>query len=382
MLKKNIPFLLFQIFICFKLTAQNISLETKGSLPIAESSGIETVNHNTFWTHNDSGGQPELYEIDTLGNLLRTLSISNATNVDWEDITADDKGRIFIGDFGNNANTRTDLKIYLIDNPDSIITTSTNAQKINFTLSDQTTFPPSNANLNFDVEAMVWFDDSLYLFSKNRSIPFNGYTKYYQLPAIAGTYVAELVDSFYAGSGSAWDYQITAADVNPDKKQLFLLSHSKAWIFSSFNSSDFFSGNMQQLNFSFDSQKEGISYANDSVMYITDEYGSGNGGFLYKVIFSPNITNINIGLFVNPICVFPNPILTQFTVKGLGIFKSQNITLQLINQIGEVVFNTNIKNNLLETTVMLPKNIANGIYVLRLFSVSEQFNKQISISLN
>lgn len=280
------PYLIIFFFLllhCINAKSQNVLLQTSASLPssVSESSGIEIVNHTSIWTHNDSGGQPELYEIDSLGNLLRTLTIANSSNVDWEDITSDDQGNIYIGDFGNNYNTRTDLRIYVINNPDSIANDSTYAQKIKFTLSDQIAFPPSNADLNYDIEAMVWFNDSIYLFSKNRSIPYSGYTKYYSLPAITGTYVAELVDSFYGGSGSAWDYQICAADISPDKKQLFLLSHDKAWIFSCFTGSDFFSGSMQQLNFSNNTQKEGICYLSDSIIYITDEYSYGSGGNIY-----------------------------------------------------------------------------------------------------
>jgi hypothetical protein len=41
-------------------------------------------------THNDSGNQANLYEIDaSTGIVIRTVCITNATNVDWEDIAQD-----------------------------------------------------------------------------------------------------------------------------------------------------------------------------------------------------------------------------------------------------------------------------------------------------
>lgn len=432
-----------------KLQAQSLFYSTSVTLPssIQESSGIEMVNSSSIWTHNDSGGQPELYEIDSLGNLIRTLTIKNASHVDWEDITADKDGHLYIGDVGNNLNSRTDLKIYIIDHPDSILNNSTNAQKINFTLSDQHEFPPAVTNLNYDIEAMVWLNDSLYLFSKNRTSPYTGYTKYYRLPAKAGTYVAELVDSFYGGSSSAWDYQICAADISPDEKQLFLLSHDKAWIFSCFEGSHFFSGSMQQLNLSSNTQKEGVCYNTDSTIYITDEY-NGTGGSLYKLnlgnwaykpyVFLGNDTTINSTLLVDaansnctylwntgantqqlqidtagiyfvmvtapngcsavdsfevfpPIIsflnepkaagtfiVFPNPASCSITLKQAEPFESMH--LQLVNQMGEIVFSKTIENSVGGETLMLPTAISNGNYILRI--LSKQECKQANLLIN
>jgi hypothetical protein len=66
--------------------------------------------NNNIITHNDSGGQANLYEINaSTGAVLRTVAITNATNVDWEDI-AQDALYIYIGDIGNNFGNRTDLK--------------------------------------------------------------------------------------------------------------------------------------------------------------------------------------------------------------------------------------------------------------------------------
>ena len=53
-------------------------------------------------THNDSGDDANLYEIDSLsGTILRTISTANAKNVDWEDLAENDT-HLFITDIGNN----------------------------------------------------------------------------------------------------------------------------------------------------------------------------------------------------------------------------------------------------------------------------------------
>src|SRR5690606_35587416 len=80
-----------------------------------ESSGLARHEANqSLWTHNDSGGKPELYEMDFSGKLLSTLKVPQATNVDWEDLAQGPDGTLFIGDMGNNSNQRQDLTIYAV----------------------------------------------------------------------------------------------------------------------------------------------------------------------------------------------------------------------------------------------------------------------------
>jgi hypothetical protein len=81
---------------------------------IDESSGLAFYNDTLLITHNDSGDKPLLYFFTLRGKLVHTLFIENALNEDWEDITSDNQGNIYIGDIGNNNNKRKDLKIYKI----------------------------------------------------------------------------------------------------------------------------------------------------------------------------------------------------------------------------------------------------------------------------
>jgi hypothetical protein len=43
--------------------------------------------------------------------------ITNANDIDWEDMTQYDFGHFFLGDFGNNENKRKWLTKYKIENP-------------------------------------------------------------------------------------------------------------------------------------------------------------------------------------------------------------------------------------------------------------------------
>lgn len=124
---------------------------------------------------------------------------------------------LFVGDFGNNSNHRNNLRIYLIEKENF-----TQKGLITFKYEDQKRFPPPKNEMNFDCEAFVKFNDSLYLFSKNRG---NKLVKLYTLPAKSGNYIAKAKDSLFLTS------MITGADISPDKSKLALLAYGKIYIF-------------------------------------------------------------------------------------------------------------------------------------------------------
>jgi len=80
-----------------------------------ESSGL-CYTDGKLWSHDDSGNSAEIYSIDTSdGHLLQRIIVDNYPNTDWEEITADSLC-LYVGDFGNNNGTRTDLKVLKIAN--------------------------------------------------------------------------------------------------------------------------------------------------------------------------------------------------------------------------------------------------------------------------
>ncbi len=257
---------------------------------LKESSGV-VVAGGKVWTHNDSG-EPLLYGIDKTGKITNPIYIGGiGTKMkDWEDLAKDDAGNVYIGGFGNNGNKRHDLTIYKIPDPATLKEKVVNAETIQFSFPDQKLFPPAENELNFDVEAMIWFNNNLYLFSKNRTVPFTGYSKVYKLPATPGTYVAELIDSVYLGPEPMLVNWVTSADISPDKKKLVLLSHDKLWLFTCFEGDKFFSGKKYTISFGTMSQKEAICFSSNTELYITDEYLYKIGGKLYSL----NLANVKI----------------------------------------------------------------------------------------
>ena len=116
--KLKFYFIILFTLICFAKFSNAQNFVTPENLTeldqdIKETSGLVNLN-GEIWTHNDSGDDPILYQINASnGNIIRTVEIANATNEDWEDITADENF-VYIGDVGNNYGDRTDLRIYKI----------------------------------------------------------------------------------------------------------------------------------------------------------------------------------------------------------------------------------------------------------------------------
>jgi hypothetical protein len=269
----------FSALFSLNLTAQDLQTITKLPKVVNESSGMELNDNNQIWTLNDSGGKPELYLCDTTGRLIRTLKIANAKNRDWEDLTQDDRGNYYIGDFGNNNNGRKDLTIYKIPNPDRVRADFVRAETITFTFEDQTAFPPPRDQLNFDCESVIWKDGHLYLFSKHRTFPMR--TNLYRLPDAPGDYVAQKISSFQTSGPDETDlfnHWISAADISPDGTKVCIISSGKMWIFYDFEGDDFFSGQHRRIDLSSSSQREAIVFVSNTSVYVTDEEWFGGIG--------------------------------------------------------------------------------------------------------
>lgn len=282
---KSIAFFL-SLFLMIGLkhaVAQTLIVQELCELPIEiiETSGLENGPNAWFWTHNDSGNPAQLFAIDSTGVIHRTVEVSGDANIDWEEVAKDDAGNLYIGNFGNNSLNRTDLRIAKIPSIDTCTTNAVVTELIQFSYPDQYDFPPNGSYGNFDMEAMFYHQDSLHLFSKDRSNPSTGYTKHYTLPTVGGTYTAHLVDSFQTNHTSFF-LAVTSADISENGDQMVMLSADKIWLFGNFTGTDYFGGTAASLSLNVFSQKEGICFRN-GFMYVTDEQSFGLGGKMYRL---------------------------------------------------------------------------------------------------
>lgn len=250
---------------------------------VVETSGLQMAD-NFLWTFNDSGGQPEIYKIDTITNaLLQRIILGGAQNTDWEDI-AFDGVYLYLGDFGNNANgARTNLRIYrfpISSIPDAAIspvfTIPANLiEQINFTYSDQPQPPQSVAanTTKFDCEAMIVDDAKIHLFTKNW---VDLTTTHYIIDGVkAGSYVAMPQETL------ATNYLVTAADKAPGKNFVILLGYQNTGtavhfltLLSAYSNGNYFNGNRRKITLPdalYMGQAEGLSFRDSSYGYISNE---------------------------------------------------------------------------------------------------------------
>lgn len=252
-------------------------------LDLKEISGIEFDKDGNLWAINDGGNTPQIHRLDSLGNITKSITITNGKNLDWEDMTQDYFGHFFIGDFGNNENNRNLLTVYKIENPIDIKGKDTIAEIIKFKFFDKFDVTPNDTTKNFDLEAFIYYEKALYLFTKNRTEPFDGITNVYKMGYYASNQSAKLVSSFKTCKSNKYLCWITSAALSPNKKTLALLSSNKLWVFKNWKDDDFFSGDVKQIALGMVTQKEAITFYNDSIAIIADEKFKGIGGNIHRV---------------------------------------------------------------------------------------------------
>lgn len=280
MKKLSIFFFLFILLGC-----QNYGqLKVVTNLPklLDEVSGIEKeANSDKIWMINDSGNKSELYKVTSEGKIEKTISI-NAKNYDWEDLTSDDKGNLYIADFGNNDNKRKNLVILKIKKEDLLKGDNIEVEKIQFSYPNQTKFPPKKKDRFFDAESLIYKDGFLYIFTKSRVKDQYGKTTLYKVPATTGEHIATYI-SDYTNCSDA-HCVITASAISSDKNKVALLTHQSVLIFTNFKGDDFFSGDVKEYIFNHISQKEGVDFKDDTTLYITDEADKIGSSKLYEYV--------------------------------------------------------------------------------------------------
>jgi len=133
------------------------------SAGLSEVSGAALVN-GKLWVLNDGDNGNAIYRIDSIGNILQKVIITNAVNHDWEELSYYDN-HLYIGDFGNNTGLRKKLSIYKL-NIDQLSANATEAQakEMSFSCNDL-----SLSGIEFNFEAMIPMNGEIHLFSKSKT---------------------------------------------------------------------------------------------------------------------------------------------------------------------------------------------------------------------
>jgi hypothetical protein len=284
--------LIFQNFVCQKAKTFKIKKFEIANLSdtLKENSGLNFFQ-NQLLTFNDGGNSSELFQINSQTGKIQHTFKTNLQNTDWEAIT-NDGNNFYIGDFGNNAGTRKDLKIYKIpfDSVNSVVRASSSnnafASQISFYYPEQKDFTPKNLKNDFDAEAMVFLNGKIHLFTKEWKAKST--THYTINPENFELQKAQKIETFKTG------YVVTDASIFENK--LYLVGYTKKTkvylqifeisentLFFNKPSSKYYLGSAFSL-----SQIEGIAVNSDGICISGEKFVSPIGKVAQKLFFIPH----------------------------------------------------------------------------------------------
>lgn len=179
-----------------------------------------------FWTVSDSSGTPRIVPIRSTGLLAQVgslgVTVTGATNLDWEALAHDDAGNLFIGDVGNNLSRRRELHIYRFPEPQPNSPATLPARRLIFTWPDQTQYP--DPEQRHDCEAMFWYQGRLHLLTKHRRDTSTH---------IWRAEIPDVGERIFLTQLGIFDIRgmVTDAAVSPNRKRLAVLTYRMLWVF-------------------------------------------------------------------------------------------------------------------------------------------------------
>ncbi|MDQ3555961.1 MAG: hypothetical protein M3409_04170, partial [Gemmatimonadota bacterium] len=161
-----------------------------------------------LWTHNDSGGRPRIFAVDSAGRAAVEVEVAGAHARDWEDIAmgpCPSGACLYIGDIGDNDAVRGEIVVYRVPEPEPGALATSPAES----------FAARYPGGPRDAEALfVLPSGEIYILTRGRGHPIELYR--YPLPLQpGGTVVLERVRQISPGPVSR-PHQVTGANATPD----------------------------------------------------------------------------------------------------------------------------------------------------------------------
>lgn len=265
--------------------AAPVAVGTVSDERINECSGLAwSRTQNVLWLHNDSGDSARVFAISGNGTLLAVVTLSGATAHDWEDMAMGPYpgggDALHIADIGDNAASRSYVRIYRVPEPAITGATPQNLAVANFD-SFRLVYPdrPHNAE-TFMVDPE---NGDVYIVTKEKdgrstvfaaACPANG-------AVVTMHAVASLVFGVEPLSGSPLP---TGGDIAPDGSMVIIRTYNRAFLFRrplGGSLADAFAMPPCRVPAPSEYQGEAIAFAADGASYWT--LGEGANQSLYRV---------------------------------------------------------------------------------------------------
>jgi hypothetical protein len=205
-------------------------------LPATEASGIVASRRHPgvyYWLRDSGPDKPERprtalwgMRLDEAGRptpvrgdaLFPSYPVTGASNDDWEALTIDDGGDLWIGQLGAN-DCRRRQRVHRIAEPDPATEGS-----LPVLSTYDVRFPdnPKSGCRTYNSEAMFWIDGHLYVFAKTDRSPV------YRVDFPEAGRQATLTRIGQLGYGID---NISASSVSADRTRLMVLDHERLWVY-------------------------------------------------------------------------------------------------------------------------------------------------------
>jgi len=224
---------------------------------IRETSGIaeSKTNLGYLWVNEDSGTPASLSLVSkTSGQTLKKVSITGATNRDWEDMCLSGSD-IYIGDIGDNKLRHKMYTIYTFPEPAANATTVSTFKTIKFTYSDG----------KHDAEAFLVDPKTKDIIIITKNDKQSGIYKLYYPYSFVNTNRATLVGNLdYTG--------VVSAALSPDRKEIIIKTYTDLKLYTCTDKQSLevaLSYPSKTLPYVLEPQGEAVTFANDNSGFYT-----------------------------------------------------------------------------------------------------------------
>lgn len=202
---------------------------------ITESSGIAASRRNRelFWTHNDSGDGPFIYAFDRKGKHRGVWRVLGAKAQDWEDMAIGpgperDVPYLYLGDIGDNSNTREEIVVYRVVEPLIVSTDVSSSTRHPRTTQSADVIRLKYPDGKYNAETLLVhpFTGDLYIVTKAAGEAAGVYEAKAPLATTGVTALARISDLRFP---NALGGVITGGCISPDARRIILCDYIEAF---------------------------------------------------------------------------------------------------------------------------------------------------------